>query len=481
MKNNQSANILLVEDSPELAKLYMEYLKKSNFIVDYVTTGEAAITYLQRVSPDIVLLDYVLPDMTGQTILEYIATKNIQCQVIVLTAHATVDSAITCIRLKTFDFLIKPFDANTLLKTVTNAISHQLKPQTPTTNNNLPNIDYLDFHGFIGKSPPMQQIYSIIENSAKSIATVFISGDSGTGKEVCARALHDLSTRNNNPFIAINCAAIPRDLMESEIFGHLKGAFTGASSDRQGAAALAHQGTLFLDEVCEMDLDLQTKLLRFVQTGTFQKVGSSKPESVDIRFICATNRNVLEEVKQKRFREDLYYRLHVIPIEMPRVCERGQDIIDIANYFLTDYSIQENKQFQGFSKDCQDFLLSYDWPGNVRELQNVIRNIVVLNDAEIATYDMLPKQLRIENNAESFEPNNVDSATTKPSIVDRETMDVITPLWESEKKTIEDTITKCNGNIPRAAALLGISPSTIYRKRESWKKASANQNKTSQD
>jgi len=465
MKKKQLTSILLVEDSTDLACLYLGYLKNQYDQVDHVTTGEAAINVIRNTTPDIVLLDYVLPDMNGETVLEYINTQQIQSQVIVMTAHASVDTAVTCIRLKTFDFLIKPFDSGTLLKTINNALSHQPESKTTTSRSTT-----VAFHDFIGNSPPMQHVYQIIERAASSIATVFISGESGTGKEVCARALHDQSTRKNKPFIAINCAAIPEGLMESEIFGHTKGAFSGATSERHGAASLADGGTLFLDEICEMGMDLQTKLLRFIQTGTFQKVGGSKLESVDIRFVCATNRDVLTEVEEKRFREDLYYRLHVIPVEMPALRERGQDIITLANYFLTNYSTEENKLFKGFSEHCQSVLLAYHWPGNVRQLQNVVRNIVVLNDNDVVTTEMLPGLITQHHQSDTTPSIRQHSIGPEPIMSAHDKVNKILPLWESEKKIIEEAIEICDGNIPRAAALLGISPSTIYRKKESWKK-----------
>lgn len=474
MKKIQTPKILLVEDSQDLASLYLEYLKRQHYVANHVTTGQDAISFLQNSAPDIVLLDYVLPDMTGQTVLEYIDTKGIQSQVIVMTAHASVETAVTCIRLKTFDFLIKPFDSSTLLKTIDNAITHHAEQHPPKTTGTTTSVVS---HGFIGHSPPMQHIYQVIERAAPSIATVFISGESGTGKEVCARTLHDESTRKNNPFIALNCAAIPHGLMESEIFGHIKGSFSGATADRQGAALLADGGTLFLDEICEMDMDLQTKLLRFIQTGTFQKVGSSKLEKVDIRFVCATNRNVLEEVEQKRFREDLYYRLHVIPIEMPALRERGHDITELAEYFLGKYATEENKPFKGFSEESRLLLLAYDWPGNIRQLQNIIRNIVVLNPGGIVTADMLPALIKNKSNPVTSSQNNQDDIKPEEITGNQEVVKKIAPLWESEKNTIEEAIALCEGNVPRAAGLLGISPSTIYRKRETWKKMENNKKK----
>ena len=323
------------------------------------------------------------------------------------------------------------------------------------------------FHGFIGASLPMQAVYRIIESAAPSSATVFITGESGTGKEVCAQAIHEEGNRHDKPFIALNCAAIPRDLMESEIFGHIKGAFTGASAERQGAASLANGGTLFLDEIGEMDMDLQSKLLRFVQTGTFQKVGSSKTEKVDVRFICATNRDPLDMVNEGRFREDLYYRLHVIPIQLPPLSERGEDVLKIAEHFLQKFSNEEGKSFTGFSPEVIEILQQYQWPGNIRELLNVLRNTVVLNSGNIVDAAMLPPPLNkplneVQAKVEPRQPAAVEVSSPDTSQAE------IRPLWQVEKETILHAIEKADGNVPRAAAMLEVSPSTVYRKLQSW-------------
>jgi DNA-binding NtrC family response regulator len=314
----------------------------------------------------------------------------------------------------------------------------------------------------------MQAVYRIIESAAPSKATVFITGESGTGKEVCAEAIHQCSPRREQPFIALNCAAIPHDLMESEIFGHVKGSFTGAQGDRKGAASLADGGTLFLDEICEMDLDLQSKLLRFIQTGTLQRVGSGKLETVDVRFICATNRDPLLEVKAGRFREDLYYRLHVIPLYLPPLRERGEDILLLARSLLQNYAKEENKRFRDFDAAAARVLLDYPWPGNVRELQNVVRNIVVLNDKELVSPDILPPPLNgVRALAVATTAAQQPAATaTTPAVGGP-----IRPLWLVEKEVIEQAIASCDGNIPKAAALLEISPSTIYRKKQGWEEA----------
>jgi len=279
--------------------------------------------------------------------------------------------------------------------------------------------------------------------------------------------MHALNPQVDKPFIAINCAAIPRDLMESEIFGHVKGAFTGATADREGAASRANGGTLFLDEICEMGLDLQTKLLRFIQTGSFEKVGGHRTEHVDVRFVCATNVDPLEQVRAGKFRQDLYYRLHVIPIHLPPLRDRDDDILIIAREFLTRFASEESKHFTAFASESEALLQAYNWPGNVRELENVIRNVVVLNDGELVAPEMLPPEFanaRVLADCEPRAPAVAGMAETDSPI----NIPAIRPLWMVEKETIENAIRTCDGNIPKAAALLGISASTIYRKRQTW-------------
>ncbi|MEN8196089.1 MAG: sigma-54 dependent transcriptional regulator, partial [Pseudomonadota bacterium] len=325
----------------------------------------------------------------------------------------------------------------------------------------------------------MQAVYRTVDATAASKATVFITGESGSGKEVAAEAIHCQSPRKNGPFIAINCGAIPKDLMESEIFGHVKGAFTGAHADRAGAASRASGGTLFLDEICEMDLALQTKLLRFIQTGTFQKVGGSKTEKVDVRFVCATNRDPLAEVEAGNFREDLYYRLHVIPINLPPLRDRDGDVIEIARHFLAEYAAEEGKVFKTFDPAAEKVFAGYKWPGNIRQMQNVIRNIVVLNDGTEVTLEMLPPPLNqscktlqeIPPSTEDTPRDAGEDVLTGPVALS-ENGDIV-PLWKVERDVIERAIDACEGNIPKAAAKLGVSPSTIYRKKLSWESEEA--------
>ncbi len=460
--------VLIVEDSDTIAVLYEQYLADEPVQALVATTGREALELLEKHAPPVVLLDLKLPDMSGMEILEWISRNGIPASVVVMTGHGSVNAAVEAMRFGAFDFIEKPCEAERLRVTVRNALEkQQLRSVVDSIRDNFQRDRY---HGFIGASLPMQAVYRIIEAAAPSKATIFITGESGTGKEVCAEAIHLQSPRNDQAFVPINCGAIPRDLMESEIFGHTKGAFTGAVSERQGAATRASGGTLFLDEIGEMDMDLQAKLLRFIQTGTFQKVGGNKIESVDVRFICATNRDPLEMVREGRFREDLYYRLHVIPIHLPPLRERDADILAIANFLLQEAAKEEGRDFIRFSEEVEQVFMDYDWPGNVRQLQNVVRNVVILNRGDVVTPDMLPPPLDQElvNTTASRVPR-VDVAAQSEAAADPVNHTVqILPLWRVERDTIEAAIAACGGNIPQAAGLLEVSPSTIYRKRAGW-------------
>lgn len=456
-------NILIVEDSEALAALYHSYLgADTGYQVKVVGDGASALQLLESAVPDLLLLDLHLPDMNGMDILRFVHQQKIPTQTIIITAHGAVDIAVDALHMGAFDFLVKPFDGRRLRVTVRNALERQAMNQEIALYRDT--FDRSHYEGFIGESLKMQAVYRTIDSAAPSNATIFITGESGTGKEVCAAAIHQRSPRAKQPFIALNCGAIPRDLIESEIFGHIKGAFTGAVSARDGAAKMADGGTLFLDEICEMDVDLQSKLLRFIQTGTFNKVGSSVKEQVNVRFVCATNRNPWQEVENGNFREDLYYRLHVIPIELPPLCERETDVVLLMEKFLAQFSQEEQRQFKGFNAAAKNCMLGYHWPGNVRQLQNVVRQIVVLNNGPEVTLDMIPPQVRQQSqrsDKDKVKPETVMTfqASEKPEIE---------PLWQVEKQAIERAIELCGGNVPKAAALLEVSASTLYRKKERW-------------
>ncbi|KII79399.1 sigma-54-dependent transcriptional regulator [Vibrio renipiscarius] len=496
------SKVLLIEDSTSLAVLYQQYVKDEPFDLFHVETGREAIAFIERNVPQLVILDLKLPDMDGEEILDWIVENQVPTSVIVATAHGSVNMAVNLLQKGAKDFLEKPIKADRL-KTSINLHLQRAKLEDLVENIES-RFDRTRFHGFIGGSLPMQGVYKIIDSVAPTTASVFIIGESGTGKEVCAEAIHRESKRRDKPFIAINCGAIPKDLMESEIFGHMKGAFTGAVTDRKGAATMADGGTLFLDELCEMDLDMQKKLLRFLQTGTFTPLGGMKEQKVDIRIICATNRDPLVEVEENRFREDLYYRVHVVPVEMPPLRERGGDIAILANHFLKLYAKQDGKKFKTISKEAESLLRRYEWPGNVRQLQNILRNIVVLNDDVRLNAEHLPAQIvpskqtttrqrpsSVAVNHErtpatlvhsstpphSMHPidNGLDEANTETNAdvhtnemrpLDANT--VIRPMWQIEREAIQQAIELCDGNVLNAAVLLELSPSTVYRKKQAW-------------
>jgi DNA-binding NtrC family response regulator len=455
--------ILLVEDQRALARTYQGFLRNEPYEIAHVESGASALQALDG-NPSAVILDLKLPDMSGLDILGTIRKRGLNLPVVVITAHGSMQTAIDAMRAGAADFLVKPFTAERLKVTLQNVLEKE--ELTATVRTYQEEIDLRNFQGFIGSSLKMQAVFRAIESAANSKATVFFTGESGTGKEIAARAVHDLSGRKGK-FVPLNCGAIPRDLMESEFFGHVKGAFTGALAEREGAARQAHKGTLFLDEVCEMDLQLQTKLLRFLQTGQFNKVGGSTLEAVDVRVVCATNRDPYAEVQAGRFREDLYYRLHVIPIHMPPLRERGQDIVEIATHFFEQFSSQEGRKFDQLSEEAQAMLRKYSWPGNVRELQNVVRNVVVMNRADFVEAQVLEPLIKANGRSHSVTYESSSTFSRRTASLDQ-LAEQIRPLSEVERQAIEQALDLCEGDVRKAAVFLDIAPATIYRKLKAW-------------
>ncbi len=441
--------------------------------------------------PDAILLDVELPDYDGFELMRQLSAEGIDAAVIVITANASINTAVEAMRGGAVDFIVKPYARARLSVTLANAL--EKRALVAQLRHVRARLERDRFFGFIGASAPMQAAYRTIESVAASRASVFITGESGTGKELAAEAIHKASPRSAGRFVALNCGAIPRDLLESEVFGHVKGAFTGATADRPGAARLANGGTLFLDEIGEMPLDMQVKLLRFVQTGGFAPVGTSQVERVDVRFVCATNRDPMQEVQAGRFREDLYYRLYVVPIELPPLRERGDDTLLIARHFLSSFAREERRRFRGFTPEAEAALLEFSWPGNVRQLQNVVRNVVVLHDAELVDLAMLPPPVLRTGGAppvrSTDEASNGASRPLQPDMVllddvpapapaptpastpepIAEPEPAVLPLAVTERRVIEAAIRHTGGDVPRAATLLEINPSTVYRKLALWR------------
>lgn len=460
--------VLLVEDVLSMSMLFTKHLEAVGIHAIAVEDLASARAAQAKESFDLLLLDLNLPDGDGLAYLEELRGTPMETPAIVITADASLNNAVRAMKLGALDYLVKPFSESRLITTVNNTLERvQLRQQVEVLRHESQEGAFYDF---IGNSVAMQKVYRTIEHVAPSKATVFVTGASGTGKELCAEAIHKAGPRANKPFVPLNCAAIPQDLLESELFGHLKGSFTGAIADRLGAAREAEGGTLFLDEMCELDLGLQKKLLRFLQTSTVQPVGSAKPEKVDVRVICATNRDPLEEVRAGRFREDLYFRLNVVPIALPALKERGRDVIDIARSFLTRFVEEEGKNLCDFSAEAQALLMAHNWPGNVRELQNAIRNIAVLQDGDTVTPEMFPA-LEGQTDAvapASAQPIGASGRLNSIGPVYSTDKNLMGTLAEIERKAIEDRIAVFDGSIPKAADSLGVSPSTIYRKKENW-------------
>lgn len=475
-------SILLASNTASQSRQYASYLEAQGYRVRCVYTGADVIAVLRENRADLVIADMELPGGDAIWLLDHLDVLEYAGKTIVLASDAP-DARLQLVGNRA-SVITRPIGLAGLLQSVNTMFG-----QNETLPGALAGLDpeqhqieegpserlerTSDFGGFIGTSRVMQDLYEKIYNAARSTATTFITGESGTGKEVCAQAIHKHSIRSARNFVPLNCSAIPRDLLESEIFGHVRGAFTGAVSDRDGAATMADGGTLFLDEIGDMDPNMQTKLLRFLQDGTFQRVGGNRLEKVDVRIICATNRDPHADVKSGRFREDLFYRLHVLPIIMPPLRARGDDVIDIAQTLLLRFAAEEGRRFKGFTNDAENALRNYSWPGNIRQLQNFIRHAVVMHDGVAITARMLPEELFLGSSQE----HPADARPNDPVLLGdldgsrrqaRGMKGIVTPLHILERRAIEGAIRICAGNIPRAAAMLEVSPSTLYRKKAQW-------------
>ncbi|MCL4067752.1 sigma-54 dependent transcriptional regulator [Pseudomonas sp. GX19020] len=479
--------VLLVEDTPSLQFVYRSVLTAAGMNVHPAGSASEALQLLHQVKPGVVILDLMLPDRDGLALMSEMLAINPDLCVVVMSAQGSVDRAVAAMRAGAFDFLLKPFEENRFLAAVRAAVlaAEETAPGQPAPKRRAETAASSDPAASIGSSEAMKQVHRVISSVAGSIATVFITGESGTGKELAAIALHTQSPRARGPFIALNCGAIPHDLLESEVFGHLKGSFTGAIADKPGAAMAADGGTLFLDEVCEMAPALQTKLLRFLQTSMVQPLGATRPQKVDVRIICATNQDPLDAVRRGQFREDLYYRLHVVPLHMPPLRDRGRDAAEIAEVALRRFGGEEGKSFAGVAPETQRILLRYRWPGNVRQLLNVMRNIAVLQPGGLVTPDMLPVEMLREDPGQhrGASPPDAPLGTAGGTTGSRAAgfapvaarFDDAGPVFagktlaEIERMAIEAALARHQGSVPKAAHDLDISVSTLYRRIEAWK------------
>jgi len=443
----KGGKILVVDDEPAERDGLARLVGQWGYEVETASSGEEALNLIETHHPAVVLTDLVLPEMDGLTLLQKLRETGRPPIVLLVTGHATVESAVEAMRHGAFDYLTKPVDATRLQVLLEKSIEQEsLSREVSFLRHQLRQKG--SFGQLVGQSKGMHEVYRWIELAATSTAPVLVYGESGTGKELVARTIHDLSNRRNKPFVAINCAAIPETLIESELFGHERGAFTGATERRLGCFELADGGTLFLDEIAEMDNSTQAKLLRVLQEGSFRRVGGGKAEiQVDVRVIAATNRVPTDAMAQGQLREDLFYRLNVFAIRLPALRERKEDIPLLARTFIDEFNRQDNRQVRGLTPDAEKALDRYGWPGNVRELRNVIQRAVVLGGTGLIGTEHLP-----ENVLRATEPAKPGPSGT------------VRTIRELEREEILRALEETNQDKRKAAALLGISLKTLYNK-----------------
>lgn len=443
-------DILLVEDIASMRAIYEAHLRRSGLrVVSTATAGEALALFRKHVIP-VVLLDLMLPDRDGLDLLVDLLELRPATAVVAVTAERSVDRAVLAIRRGAMDFLVKPVHETRLVEAVDAARRAALLALPPGTPLEKPPLT-----DFIGTSAPMQDVYERLRSAARSTAPVFIWGESGTGKELAAWSIHRLSQRAPEPFLIFDCGAFSQDRLDSELFGHRRGAFGGATTDKLGAAQLADGGTLFFDDICELSPAQQPKLLRLLQSGLVQPLGADAPFRVNLRIIAACSMPPQDALRRGLLREDLFYRLHVVPLRMPPLREHPDDIAPLAQALLARFATLEGRRFRTISPKALGALAAYGWPGNVRELTNMLRAITVMHDGDALTLEMLPEELR-----------NPQSAAPVAPLARFEGM----TLAQIERQVIEAKLAEHNGVVPRAAHALGVAPSTLYRKLESWRK-----------
>jgi DNA-binding NtrC family response regulator len=422
--------------------------------VDLAADAESALEKALAAPPDLIITDLNLPSRSGMELIGDLQERGIDATLVVLTAHGTIDSAVDATRRGVYDYLVKPVDRERLTTVVQKGLERSsLRQEVAHLRREL--LRTGRFQDVVGKSPAMLEIYRMVEQVAPSSAPVLITGESGTGKELIARAIHRMSQRPETRFVAINCGAIPETLLESEIFGHERGAFTGAIAARAGCFEMADGGTLFLDEIGEMPVELQSKFLRVLEDGVVRRVGGSREITVRVRVIAATNAPVEQLLERGKFRDDLYYRLNVFPLALPPLRKRREDLLLLAEHFLAEFSRANDRTLAGFSEDALALLAKYNWPGNVRELRNAIQRAVILcREGEIQAHH-LPPRVRAGTSAAAPEHATAPGSVSLP---------VGTSIDDAERVLILETLASCGGNKTQAAAQLGISVKTLYVK-----------------
>jgi two-component system response regulator AtoC len=441
----KQAKILVVDDEAIIRDSLHDWLGDAGYQVLTAENGSQALKIIQEEKPGVAFVDLVMPGMDGLELLRRAKEISPNLEVVIITAYGSIPTAINAIREGAYDYIEKPFCPERAELLVEKLLEHQrLLEENIALQHKLE--ERYRFENIIAKSPRMQQVIEVIKVVAKSSATVLITGETGTGKELVARAVHSQSHRRDKPFVAVSCAALPESLLESELFGHEKGSFTGAYSQKKGKFEVANRGTLFLDEIGEMSANIQVHLLRVLEEKEFNRVGGNEPIKVDVRLISATNRDMKQAVDRGEFREDLYYRLNVVNIELPPLRERTEDIPLLAQHFLKRFALENQKELAGFSPEATDFLLKHDWPGNVRELENAIERAVILaQNPVVEVADLSPQNL----------------VTSGSNLSEKK-------LKQVEREHIQNVLSETGGNYTEAARILGISRMTLYNKAKAY-------------
>ena len=435
--------ILVVDDDNLIKDFLKESLSRLNHQVDLASSGDEALNKIKKTEYDIILSDIRMPKMSGMELLKATRKFSPYAKIMLMTAYGTIENAVEAMKLGAFDYIQKPFSVDDIEIKIRKALDYKkLEWENRLLKSEI--SGKYKFENIVGKSPQMKKIFELVEVVANSRSSVLLTGESGTGKELIAKAIHYNSPRKDGPFVKINCAALPEGLMESELFGHEKGAFTGAIRLTHGRFELADEGTLLLDEISEIPLSLQAKLLRVLQEKEFERVGSGQPIQVDVRIISTTNQNLGERIEKGKFREDLFYRLNVIPIHIPPLREKKEDIIPLAEHFLRKYNLENNRFIKGISEQVFEMFMEYFWPGNIRELENFIERAVVTAKGKVLVPDDFPKEIFFKK-----ESNKLGVGNT---------------LEEVEKSLILNTLEACAGNKTKAAEILRISTRTLRNK-----------------
>jgi len=437
--------ILIVDDELNMRLVLSAMLKKEGYGVLSASDGIEALELMKKEAVDVIVTDLKMPRLDGMGLLEHVVNHYPSLPVIIITAHGTVATAVDALKKGAFDYITKPFEQDDLK----NVIQKAVRTRSCNQEEILLSQDELSRYGIIGNSPAIREVYAMIERVAPTTTTILLTGETGTGKELIANAIHAHSPRRNQPMIKINCAAIAASLVESELFGYEKGAFTGAVVTKPGRFELAHKGTLFLDEIGELPKDMQVKLLRVLQEQTFERVGGLKTIKVDVRLIAATNRNLLSDVREGRFREDLYYRLNVLPIHLPALRERKEDIPALTDFFLEKFNRKLERNIRGVEEGVLEVFCQYDWPGNIREMENLIERLVLTSRGDTIQVSDLPPEILKRTQEAEVSYLEVPPGQFK-EFIKQQTNEV-------EKQLIAQALAQCGGNVSKAARKLGLS------------------------